>query len=89
MLKKLLDEAEITNLLIESCRLYLSSELFITELDVLAYFNHHVTFPFLNCIENSNQIELLKILPQLYKDLCLKKVNTLKDFQVNIHGIEN
>ena len=39
------------------------------ELEVLAFFNHHVTFPFLNCIENCNQKDLLEILPILYHDL--------------------
>ena len=43
-LQKVIDEADHTNQLIESCSLYLSSELFITELQALAYFNHHVTF---------------------------------------------
>ena len=32
-------------------------------------------------------MELLKILPQFYNDLLMKKVDTLKHFQVNIHGI--
>ena len=42
----LLDEVEATNELIEACRMYISSELFITELECLALFNYHVTFPF-------------------------------------------
>lgn len=87
LLRKLIDEVDHTNLLIESCNLYLSSELFITELEVLSYFNHHVTFPFLNCMEKSQQKDLLIILPALYQDLTLKKVDTLKEFQVSIHGI--
>ena len=39
----LFDETEATNLLIQFCRLYLSSELFITELEVLVYVDYHVT----------------------------------------------
>ena len=40
ILCKLLDETDTFNQLIESCHLYLESELFITELETLAYFNH-------------------------------------------------
>ncbi|XP_066936520.1 uncharacterized protein [Clytia hemisphaerica] len=83
----LLDEVEGTNQLVESCRIYLASEVFITELKVLAFFNRHVTFPFLNCIENSSQDDLLNILPQLHKELLQQKTDTLKQFIVSIHGM--
>ena len=36
-------------------------ELFIKELHLLATFTHKVTSPFLNCIEKSTQVELLKV----------------------------
>ena len=65
----LVNEVEGTNQLVESCRIHLLSELFITELECFAYFNHYVTFPFLNCTEVSSQIQLLQILPKLYSDL--------------------
>ena len=81
----ILDEVEGTNQLVEDCKIYLSSELFITELECLAYFNHFITFPFLNCVKTSSQAELLVVLPQLYNDLSDKKVETLKDFVVLIH----
>ena len=87
ILRKVIAEADHTNLLIQLCSLYLSSELFITELRALAYFNYHVTFPFLLCMERSSQTELLKILPSLYNDLLLKKVDTLKAFQLDIQRI--
>ena len=83
----LLDEIQVTNLLVESCRIYMASELFMTELECLAYFNHHVTFPFLNCVEVSSQEELLKILPQLHQDLLKHNTHTLKKFVVNIPGM--
>ena len=86
-LNMLLDEVQVTNLLVESCKIYMASELFITELECLAYFNHHVTFPYLNCVEVSSQEELLKIMPQLYKDLLMNKVDTLNKFVVKISGI--
>ena len=87
ILRKVIAEADHTNILIESCSLYLSSELLITELQALAYFSYHVTFPFLLCMERSSQTELLKILPSLYNDLLLKKVDTLKAFQLDIRRI--
>ena len=65
----------------------MESEVFLVELETLAFFNHNITFPFLDCIENSSQGELLIILPQLYNDLQNKKTDTLKDFIVNIHGV--
>ena len=64
----LVDEVEGTNQLVK-CKIYLSSKLFITELECLVFFNHNITFPFLNCFETSTQAELLVIMQQLYKDL--------------------
>ena len=87
ILNMMLDEIQVTNLLVESCKIYMASELFITELECLAYFYYHVTFPFLNCVEVSSQEELLKILPQLYQDLLMNKVNTLNKFVIKIPGI--
>ena len=51
MLRLILDESTTTNQLIEACKIYIESELFYTELETLAYFNYHITFPFLNVIE--------------------------------------
>ena len=87
VIRKVLDETDTSNQLTDSCQLYLESELFITELETLAYFNHYVTFPFLNCIEQSSQAEILVILPKLYSDLKDNKVDTLKNFVVNIPGL--
>ena len=54
--------------MVESCRIYLASELFITELQRLAFFNHHVTFLFLNCVKVSSQEELLNIFLKLHME---------------------
>ena len=89
ILQMLVDEVSGTNQLVESCKIYLSSELFITELECLAYFNHYVTFPFLNCIENSTQSDLLNLLPALHTELKATKITTLQKFIVSIHGIPN
>ena len=89
ILVMLLDEVQVSNQLVESCKIYLASELFVTELECLAYFNHYVTFPFLNCVEVSSQKELLDILPTLHKDLLNCKVDTLSKFVVSIRGLRN
>ena len=59
ILKMLVEEVVESNQLVEACKIYLSIEIFLTELEVLAYFTYHVTFPFLHCIEKSTQAELL------------------------------
>ena len=87
VLQMLVDEVEGTNQLVESCKMCLSSELFITELECLAYFNHFVTFPFLNCVEMSTQADLLFTLPKLHEDLKAKRVDTWSKFIVSIHGM--
>ena len=53
----LLDEIDATNQLAEACKLYISSEPFITELECLDFFNHFVTFPYLNSVERCTQTE--------------------------------
>ena len=40
ILCELLDETDTFNQLTESCQSYLENELFITELETFAYFNH-------------------------------------------------
>ena len=46
ILTMLLDEVKSTNQLIEACKIYISSDLFLTELECLAFFNHFVTSHF-------------------------------------------
>lgn len=58
ILNTLLNEVEST----KACKIYLSSEVFLTELECLA-------FPFLNCVEQTSQEELLRIYSQLHKNL--------------------
>ena len=87
ILQMLLDEVDSTNQLTETCKIYLSSELFLTELECLSFFNYFVTFPFLNCVEVSSQSELLQIIPKLHNDLLQKKTDTLKKFVVQPRGI--
>ena len=68
-------------------RLYIESELFIMELEVLAFLNHHVTFPFLNCIENCNRKDLLEILPILYHDLTNNSKGGFDFFKIDGNGV--
>ena len=67
--------------------MYISSELFIMELECQAFFNYYVTFNFLHCTEMNNQVDLCRILPQLYHDLLDNKIDTLSNFVVKMHGI--
>ena len=83
----LLDEIDSTNQLTESCKMFLASELFITELECLSFFNHFVTFPFLHCVEISSQEQLMDIIPKLHQDLLQMKTDTLKEFVVTIRHI--
>ena len=84
IIKKVLDETYNKNLLIEACKLYIECELFITELEFLAFFNHHVTFPFLNCIENCNQKDLLGILPTLCHDRINNSTDILSKYKLTM-----
>ena len=86
LLTILLDKVEATNQLIEAYRMDITIELFITELECLAFFNYHITFHFLHWIEMSSQIDLCRILPQLYHDLLDNKIDT-SNFVVKMHGI--
>lgn len=87
VLNMLLEEIQSTNQLTEACKIYMSSELFMTELECLAFFNHYVTFPFLHCVEISSQEELLEIIPKLHADLLLMNTDTLNKFILNMRGI--
>ena len=79
----MVDEVVESNQLVEACKIYISIEIFLTQLEVLAYFTHHVTFPFLHLVEKSTQVQLLSTFPKLYNDLKEGKTNTLKDFVVD------
>ena len=85
----LVNKVEGTHQLVKSCRIYLSSELLITELECLAYFNHYVTFPFLNCTEVSSKIQLLETLSKFYSDLTDGKIDPLQNYVVSVNGISS
>ena len=87
VLRKLIDETEATNQLVEACKTYLANEIFPTELGVLTFFSHHVTFIFLNCVERSNQADLVKMLPKYYDELVSGQTDTLNEGLLHIHHI--
>ena len=76
-ISKLLTETLWSNLLIESCKLYVNCELFITALHLLVVLTYKVTLPF----QKSTQNELLKNCPKLHWDLLNHDMDTHHDFQ--------
>ena len=82
LLKTLLLETPANNLLVQACRMYLESEVFLTELSVLSYFTHKVTLPLLNCVSFGRQEYLLEKLPLLWKDLEKGDLSTLQEYEV-------
>lgn len=74
----LLNETDKSNLLAGSCKLYLESEFFITELKLLEYFTYKVTLPFLYFMEISEQTNFLR----LYNDHKEGKINMLEKYLV-------
>ena len=86
-LRMLLNETHLSNLHVEIVRLLLDSEFLLTELEVLAYFTHKVTLPFLYFVEVNSQEELLKTFPLLYSDLLEGKLQTLNDYVIHYRHI--
>ena len=84
----LLNESHLSNQHIEIVRMFLDSEFLITELQVLAYYTHVVTLPFLYFVEVNSQEELLEMFPRLFNDLKCSAVDTLKEYQVNYPNVQ-
>lgn len=63
-------------------QIYLESEYIIAAWRALSNFTYHVTMPFLNFVEKSDQNDLVEMLPILYTDLKDGKLDTLKEFSV-------
>ena len=82
LFSRLLNETPKSNLLIESCLLYLENEFILTVFKMLSWFTYKVTMPYINCVNMSTQSELLEILPILVSDLYEGKLDTLDKFSV-------
>ena len=55
LLQSLLEKTWKSCLLAQTCKIYLDCELFLTELQILAYFTNKITLSYLNCVEKFNQ----------------------------------
>ena len=80
--KILLDRTPLNNLLVGACRLYLECDFIKTGFKSLANFTFNVTMPYLNFVEKTDQDDLCQMLPELYRDRQLKRLDTLKEYQV-------
>ena len=77
------NESHLSKQHIEIVRMFLDSEFLITELQVLAYFTHVVTLPFLYFVEVNSQNELLEMFPRLFNDLKRGTIDALKEYWVD------
>ena len=81
-LRMLLNESHLSNQHIEIVKMFLDSEFLITELQVLAYFTHTITLPFLYFVEVNTNEELLTMFPRLFNDLKAGDLKTLIQYRV-------
>ena len=77
-----LNETHSCNQHTELVKMFLDSELLLTELSCLSYFTHKVSLPLLYAVEICNQNQLCELFPKLYKDLLEGSFETLKDYIV-------
>ena len=82
ILKKILNETTLNNMLVQACRLYLECDFIVAAMRALANFTYFVTMPYLNLVEKSDQNKLCVILPELYKGLSEGNQDTLKEYHV-------
>ena len=73
-----LNETHLSNQHTELVKMFLDSELLLTELSCLSYFTHKVSLPLLYAVEICNQNQLCELFPKLYKDLLEGSFETLK-----------
>ena len=66
----------------ELVKMFLDSELLLTELSCLSYFTHKVSLPLLYTVEICNQDQLCELFPKLYKRFIGRSFATLKDYIV-------
>ena len=69
-------------MLTEACKLYLESEYIVAGMRALANFTYEVTMPYLNCVERSDQNDLVGLLKDFHSDLKRGKMDTMKAFHV-------
>ena len=81
-LQMLLNETHLSNQHVEMVRMFLDSDFFLIELQVLSFFTYKISLTLLNAVEVSTQEELRKIFPQLYDDLARGSMNTVDKYTV-------
>lgn len=82
-IKDLLKRTKSTNLLVRACKLYVENSYLVNSFKALAIFTNEVTMPFLYFNEKSTQEDCVKMFPELYRDLCDKRLDTLRNFKVD------
>ena len=87
-LRMLFNESHLSNQHIEIVRMFLDSEFLVTELQVLAYFTHTITLPFLYFVEVNSNEELLEMFPRLFEDLKVGGIETLKEYRVEYPHVQ-
>ena len=80
--EKILEKTTHNNLLVQACKLYAQCDYIKAAFKAVAYFTYKITMPFLNCVEQCDQNELLPVLKQLYDDLKEGKMDTLSKYGV-------
>ena len=61
--EKLLNNTSYSNMLVQACRLYLECDYVISTLEPLTNFTFYLTMLFLNCVEKTDQNDLVKFYP--------------------------
>ena len=87
-LRMLLNESHLSNQHIEIVRMFHNSEFLITKIQVLAYFTHVVTLPFLYFVEVNSQNGLLEMFPRLFNDPKCGTIDTLKEYRVQYPHVQ-
>ena len=65
-IQMVLNETHLSNQHTELVKMFLDSELLLTELSCLSYFTHKVSLPLLYAVEICNQDQLCELFPRLY-----------------------
>ena len=64
-IQMVLNETDLYNQHTELVKMFLESELLLTELNCLSYFTHKVSLPLLYAVEICNQDQLCELFPKL------------------------
>jgi hypothetical protein len=94
-LRMLVDESHLSNQHIEIVRMFLDTEFLITELQVIAYFTHVITLPFLYFVERDTSINydenkfVQKNTNKYYLVPSVQRSCTLSYYLIKIHIVRH